>query len=365
MARDLRPQLKRFFEFISSKREGDVVSAADIRTAVGWTVSTLRTHRDKNALDPFLTYLGDGKGYRVRRDGSTISKGEISQSFTQIRPTELKLSPGTRVSGDLGDYELSAEIGRGAVAQVWRCLRILNQKQHAVKIVSPRADLLEPSNFDNVKQRFSREARNGRKLSHENIVTYTDVGVFKDHPFLVMELADRSVGARLKTGLLTLADALDVVESCARGLQYLHDSGCVHRDVKPDNILYFGDRVVLGDLGIVKWSDLNPAFTSAGTITRAAVQLGSWYYMAPEQRSAPHEAVPHSDIYSLGVSWYEMLTGTTPDPAAVGAQAFDDPTPSTEVSALIRKMLSFKSQDRPSADQILRVVGEIRKSIVS
>jgi serine/threonine protein kinase len=157
-------------------------------------------------------------------------------------------------------------------------------------------------------------------------------------------------------------ESLHVVESAARGLQFLHGAGCVHRDIKPDNILYFGDRIALGDLGIVKWSDLNPAFTSAGTITKAAVQLGSWFYMAHEQRQKPHEAVAHSDIYSLGVSWYEMLTGTTPDPGAVGAEAFDDPTANIDVTALIRRMLRFKPQDRPDAAEILRGIDTIRAS---
>lgn len=116
------------------------------------------------------------------------------------------------------------------------------------------------------------------------------------------------------------------------------------------------DRYVLGDLGIVRWSDMNPAFTSAGTITRASVQLGSWYYMAHEQRVAPHEATAASDIYALGISWYEMLTGNTPDPAVVAAKAFGDPSSDFVTNRLIRQMLEFDQSKRPTAADILQAM---------
>jgi serine/threonine protein kinase len=98
---------------------------------------------------------------------------------------------------------------------------------------------------------------------------------------------------------------------------------------------------------------MNPAFTSAGTITKAAVQLGSWYYMAPEQRVHPHEAASASDIYALGISWYEMLTGQTLDPSFVAAKAFEDPCADHETCGLIRQMLEFDQSKRPTADDIL------------
>ncbi len=99
---------------------------------------------------------------------------------------------------------------------------------------------------------------------------------------------------------------------------------------------------------------MNPAFTSAATITKASVQLGSWYYMAHEQRVAPHEATSASDIYALGVSWYEMLTGDTPDVAVVAAKAFPDPCSDSEANALIRHMLEFDPAKRPTATEVLR-----------
>jgi serine/threonine protein kinase len=362
VATKLRPQLGRFFDYIRTKNEGDVVSQGDIVSATKWAPATFDAHRLKKALDPFLVPTGSGT-FRVRRDGASILQDDVTKAFTQIRPSELILTLGLRVSGAKGDYQLISEMGRGAVAHVWKASRVLDRQEYAVKVMNPRTDLLEPSTLDNVRRRFAREAKNGMKLAHENIVTYIDAGELKGQPFLVMELADASLAARLKTSPLNLAEALEVIEACAAALKYLHAMSCVHRDVKPHNILQFGSRYVLGDLGIVRWSDMNALFVSAGTITKAAVQLGSWHYMAPEQRAIPHDAVTSSDIYALGVSWYEILTGITPDPAAVAAQVFPDPSSTSAVNSLIRKMLKFKPEERPDSDELLITIGTIRANL--
>lgn len=98
--------------------------------------------------------------------------------------------------------------------------------------------------------------------------------------------------------------------------------------------------------------DLNPAFTSAATMTRASVQLGSWFYMAPEQQQSPHEAVPASDIYSLGVSWYELLTKSLPSPAQLAAKKYPPASDVSAVNELISAMTSFDPSDRPDLERI-------------
>ena len=361
MAKRLRPWLQRFQNHLEDKKEGDIVTSQDLMSATEWSPVTLRTHITKNALAPFLAPINSLKPientkFRMLRDGALISKEDVTKAFTQIRPAALSLSPGLRIKAKDADYDLVAELGRGAVAQVWKCLRIRGRKDFAVKIVDPRTDLLEPSTIDNVRHRFSREARNGMLLSSDHIVTYVDVGDYKGHAFLVMELADESLAVEIEAAPLTVDQARLAIRDCAAGLKYLHGLDSVHRDVKPHNILRFGDRYVLGDLGIVRWSDMNAAFTSAGTITKASVQLGSWYYMAHEQRDAPHEATPASDIYALGITWYEMLTGDTPDPAVAAAKAYPDPCRDSQTNALIRQMLEFEQSNRPTAVDILKAL---------
>jgi serine/threonine-protein kinase len=351
----LRPQLRRFFSFITSKNTGDIVTESEIVAATEWEPATITAHRSKNAFDPFLNALGAGK-YVVRRNGSSISEAEIGKAFTQIREAAFVISAPEKLKGVHGSYELVSELGRGAVAHVWKVRKVVGGTAHAAKIVNPRADLLDPSTFDNVKRRFSREARNGSKIAHENIVSYVDTGEYKAHPFLVMELADESLATRLAIKALTVPESFYVIKCCAKGLEHLRGEGCVHRDVKPHNILRFGDRYVVGDLGIVSWSDMNPAFTSAATITRATVQLGSWYYMSPEQQTDPHEATAKSDVYSLGISWIEMLTGVTHSPAAIAAQAFPDACWMSWLNEMIRRMVRFNPADRPTMAEVLASV---------
>jgi serine/threonine protein kinase len=350
------------------KSAGNRISRHSDLAATEWSPATLEAHNSKNAFAPFLTPTTSlrpiqNAKFRVRRDGALITKDEVDSAFTQIRPTTLALSPGLRFKARDFDYELAVELGRGAVAQVWRCQRVVGRNEFAVKVVDPRSDLLAPSMLEDVKRRFSREAENGAALSHPNIVAHVDRGTYDGHPFLVMELADQSLGAQIEAAPLTADQARLVVSASAAGLKYLHNMGCVHRDVKPHNILRFGDRYVLGDLGIVRWDDMNPAFTSAGTITKASIQLGSWYYMAYEPRVAPHEATAASDIYALGISWYEMLTGDTPDPFVVGAKAFADPCGDPATNALIRQMVEFEQSKRPTAEDILKAISKVGRGL--
>lgn len=359
MSSKLRPQQLRLFQALSKRNVGDVISGAEILAETGWKPATVNAYRAKHVFDPFLAPAGPGR-YRVLRDGSTITHGDIAAAFTQKKPGVLVLSKGARLKGSHSDYELVASIGQGAVAHVWMATASDGSK-YAIKVMNPRPDLLEPKVLENVRQRFSREARNGMNVSHSNIVKYRDHGEMTGHPFLVMDIADESLESQLKGGPVSVAQSLEIVDNCLDGLEHLHSASCTHRDIKPANILRFGDRYVLGDLGIVKWSDMNAAFTSAGTITRASLQLGSWYYMAPEQRQTPHQISARSDIYALGISWIEMLTGVTPDPSGVAARALADPTSDSAINELIFRMTSYSPKDRPSAEEVRSLVADIRK----
>jgi serine/threonine-protein kinase len=244
-------------------------------------------------------------------------------------------------------------LGSGAVAHVWSAERKKDGTLVAAKIMMPRFDLLQASVLPNVRDRFRTEARNGKTLIHANIIRYLDLGNVDNSPFLVMELAEQSVAKRISDSRhMPEHEAAIVVECCLDGLEYLHGKGSRHRDIKPANLLEVSGVVKLGDLGIVKWSDFDPAFTNGGTTTRQSVQLGSWFYMAPEQQESPHDAVDASDIYSLGVTWIEMLGGARPSPQAIGAAAYRLPPTSAGIADLIKRMHAYYPTDRPAISEI-------------
>jgi serine/threonine protein kinase len=355
----LRPNQERLFNFLALKSIGDIFSGDEILKGTGWKLDTLATYGRKHHLDPFLSKLADGS-YRCLRDGSTISKGEVSSAFTQVRPGQLVLTKDVKFIGKIQEYRLNKYIGEGAVAHVWEATGLSDGQDYALKVVNPRPDLLEPTRLENVRQRFAREAKYGRKIIHENIVVFCDDGEYNGHPFITMKLAENTVSKILKMGPLDLEKSIEIILACANGLEHLHGEGCIHRDVKPANILKFGSRFVLGDLGIVRWSDMNPAFTSAATITRASVQLGSWYYMAPEQRKSPHRSTPLSDIYALGITWYEILTGETSDPAEVAAKSYAAPTSNRDANKLISEMLEYRPSLRPNAKELKERIEKLR-----
>ena len=350
----LRQGAARIFGWLKDRQAGEVHERAMIRSVTGWSEVSLKTYLGKNKLAPFLLELSDGR-LKVLTDGRDLSEAHFHETFTQAAPRKVTLSPGDCLFSDTNKYTLVEPLGSGAVGNVWSA-RVSAPKAAslvAVKIMLPREDLLDISKLVNVRERFRREAANGQTLRHPNIVRYFDTGAIQENPFLVMELADASVGKHLKHGShLDPVEVDEIVYACIAGLGYLHDMDCPHRDVKPDNILSFEEGYKLGDLGIVKWSDFDPAFTKGGTITRASVQLGSWFYMAPEQQQDPHEATPESDIYALGVSWIEMLTGTLPAPQAIGAGAYEDPSERAEICALIARMVAYSPAERPSLEEI-------------
>lgn len=343
----------KFHRMLTKLKVGDVIAATWIQKATGWVEASLSTYVHKNKLARFLRQLPNGD-FEVLRAGPRIAEQEVERALTQVNPESVALAKGDELGGDSGEtYTLTIELGRGAVGHVWEAV---NSKRRvvAVKIVNPRPDLVEPTQFKNVAARFRREAKNGRKLSHRNVVGHVDHGEFGGTPFLVMEKADRSWGDVLKTeGPVARARVVDIIRDALAGLAYLHGKGCVHRDVKPDNLLLLAGRTVVGDLGIVRWSELNPEFTSAGTITRASTQLGSWFYMAPEQQIAPHDATAESDVYALGVTWYELLTGDHRSPTAFAARDVPPPPTWPESVDWILRMTAYAPSQRPALREVV------------
>ncbi|MFT7630195.1 MAG: serine/threonine protein kinase [Mariniblastus sp.] len=204
------------------------------------------------------------------------------------------------------DLEIQHLIGQGGMGAVYQARQINLDRNVALKILSPRL-----SGDPAFAERFLREARTLAKLSHPNIVMVFDFGKAGDFYFLTMEFVD-GVNLRDTISANSLApdQALAIVPKICDALQYAHDNGVVHRDIKPENILIAKNgNVKIADFGLAKLLQPSPEqFTLTGT----RQVLGTRNYMAPEQIENP-EAVDHrADLYSLGVVFYELLTGELP-----------------------------------------------------
>ena len=200
-------------------------------------------------------------------------------------------------------YELETLIGQGGMAHVYRARDRVLGRPVAIKILRP-----EYVSDENLLARFQREARAAAALLHPNIVSVYDVGQDGDRHYIVMEYM---AGPTLKEVIrrrapLPVEQALKVAEQVCAALEYAHRHGVIHRDIKPQNILFSEDEEVVkvADFGIAK-SRLDPE------ITAERLALGTVKYISPEQARGV-EVVPQSDLYSLGIVLYEMLTGQQP-----------------------------------------------------
>lgn len=253
-------------------------------------------------------------------------------------------------------YELEQPIGQGGMASVYRARDLRLGRAVAVKVLHPRyADDQE------FVQRFDHEAMSAARLSaHPNIVDVFDVGEDGNTHYIVMELIE---GEDLKWLIereapMQINRALPLVEQVADGLEYAHQQGFVHRDIKPQNILVDGNnRPHITDFGIAK-SRMSTAVTQAG------MTFGTADYIAPEQVQGG-EAEPQSDVYSLAVVVYEMMTGRLPfiaDSAmAVAIQHIQQPPPPPrqfnpaippQLEAVILNALSKDPRQRPTSARL-------------
>jgi serine/threonine-protein kinase len=209
-------------------------------------------------------------------------------------------------SRKLGRYEIVAELGKGAMGTVYKAVDPLLERAVAIKTISIAANEPELAEYE---ARFYQEAKAVGGLNHRNIVTVYDVAKSGNLPYLAMELLDgHELGSLMSKGKpLPVAHALDLAAQVADGLAYAHEHGVVHRDIKPANIMVMKD-------GLVKIADFGIARMRSRSADRSAEQgpvLGSPRYMSPEQ-VLRKRAEARSDIFSLGVVLYELLTGAPP-----------------------------------------------------
>jgi serine/threonine-protein kinase len=258
-------------------------------------------------------------------------------------------------------YQLLEQFGSGGMALIYRGRDTLLGRYVAIKIL--REEQAHGADFD---QQFQNEARAAANLSHPNIVTVYDFGLEDGLPFIVMELVPGTDLKSLlrKRGRFPVEEGIPLMVQACAGIGYAHRAGLVHCDVKPHNMLVTpDDRLKVTDFGIARaLATLNPA-------ERSDVVWGSPQYYSPEQ-AAGHAPSPASDVYSLGVVTYEMLTGTLPfnsaDPEELAHMHLEaKPVPPSEyvpdipeaLEEILLKVLSKEPSTRyRTADQLGRVL---------
>ncbi|MBC2716322.1 MAG: protein kinase [Desulfobacteraceae bacterium] len=259
---------------------------------------------------------------------------------------------------DIPNYEIGKLAGRGGVAEVYLARHKLLDRTVAIKIISPsQAD-------DLADKRFLKEARVVAGLRHPNIVSIYDVGVYENKYYIIMEYLE---GGDLKQNVqrtLSIPQTLKIIRQITSALAHAHDKGFVHRDIKSQNIMFRSDgTAVLTDFGIVKDLTADTGYTLDGT------SIGTPHYMSPEQAQGTGEVDWRTDLYSLGVTFYEMLTGSVPYNAdsaiAVALKHIKDPVPQlpeqfTSFQPIIDKLMAKNPDDRfQSAHDLLRAIGEL------
>jgi len=204
-----------------------------------------------------------------------------------------------------GRYRLLAQLGRGGMGVVWKALDTHLRRHVAIK------GILSFGEADGTQiERFQREARAAAKLRHPNIVTVHDVGLIEGQHYICADFVDGESLDKRMGKAWPVKRALELVRTVAEALQYAHDQGIVHRDVKPANILLDArDMPYLTDFGLAK----DARGSDATAITGTGDVLGTPSYMSPEQaRGEARQTGPASDQFSLGVVLYELLTGKRP-----------------------------------------------------
>jgi serine/threonine-protein kinase len=206
-----------------------------------------------------------------------------------------------QIGETVGDYEIVGVLGKGGMGKVYRVRNLLSDRIEAMKVVLP------DRSFDpDLADRFLREIRVHASLEHPNIAALRTALRVDNQVLMVMELVEGiSLEERLRQGPLDLASSIRYADQILSALDFAHSRGVIHRDIKPANIIVTPEgNVKLTDFGIARSA-------SDASITHSGVALGSLYYMSPEQVQA-QPADPRSDIYALGVTLYEMVTGKRP-----------------------------------------------------
>lgn len=291
-------------------------------------------------------------------EGKTISAPMLpavapeSSNTLELRPKLLA-----------GRYELLGMLGAGAMGTVYRaCDRELDEIV-ALKVL--KKELASPD----MLERFRREVKLARKVTHRNVARTYDIGEDGGDRFLTMEFVEgEMLAARLaRRGRLPLAEVRQVARDVCSGLAAAHGVSVIHRDLKPENVIVAKDgHAVITDFGIARAAQAEAASRTVGIV-------GTPQYMAPEQVEGAADLDPRADLYALGVMLYELLSGESPWPGetviAIAAARLIHPPPdirkllpslSPSIADLVLRLMARRREDRPpSAEEVLRELDAI------
>jgi serine/threonine protein kinase len=273
-----------------------------------------------------------------------LLKEEIRKLIDKKVPTEIPTLP--EVGEIIDKYEIREVIGKGATATVYRAFHQFLKIEVALKVLSPQLIISDPL----IQDKFIDEAMHTAKLSHHNLIKIYDVEKRGQYTYIVMEYIQGSTVDTIlkKQGRIKPLSGIKIVTELCKVLGKLYESGMIHRDIKPGNIMINNkSEIKLADFGLAKIIDEPDKYqTISGKI------YGTPYYMSPEQFNTPDKVDLRSDLYSLGATIYHMVTGRVPFETnsiqkIVYMQLFETPaapdsisdTISPEFSRLIMKLL--------------------------
>lgn len=221
----------------------------------------------------------------------------------------------------VGEYTIAREVGRGGMGKVFQALSPQGDTVALKTVIWPQG--LDPRSRWETVERFQREARAARVLTHPNICQVLDIGADGDTFYIVMEFLDgQSVRDLIKiAGAIQVGRAVEIMHTVCEALAYAHDKGIIHRDIKPDNIMILRNgSAKLMDFGLA-------SIVYEKSVTQTGTMMGTFCYMSPEQAQAK-KLDARSDIFSLGATFYEMLAG---------CQAFPGASPASVVNKILNE----------------------------
>jgi tRNA A-37 threonylcarbamoyl transferase component Bud32 len=279
-----------------------------------------------------------------------VMAGAAAETETGLPPTATSEIPSLeRVAASFPQLDIIELIGRGGMGFVFKARQPSLNRLVALKLLPDK--LARDPKFT---ERFNREGRVLGRLNHPNIVSIYDFGQTGGFYFLLMEYVDGvNLRQAMQAGRFSPGEALAIVPKVCEALQYAHEQGVLHRDIKPENILLDArGRVKIADFGIAKLVDDSPLEV---TLTGTGAALGTPHYMAPEQLEKPSTVDHRADIYSLGVVFYEMLTGELP----IGR--FAAPSAKTPVAASVDEVV-FRTLEKEPAKRF-QSAGEVQTRV--